>query len=144
MISEIHPLRRNHLAKLAANALFCLKYTCDAAQPVGLGLGLMLGADEILKQANKEPIFGPILGSMLSVVLPEGSPIPGKSRDSIYSKIDTLAATKDELDTFSEIEKTLELRKVKGGLSSEDFVEFKEAIKSHPLRRKTLLNTEKH
>lgn len=69
MISEIHPLRRNHLAKLAANALFCLKYTCDAAQPVGLGLGLMLGADDILKQANKEPIFLPLLGSMLSVVL---------------------------------------------------------------------------
>lgn len=72
----------NHLAKLAANALFCLKYTCDAAQPAGLGLGLMLGADEILKQANKEPIFVamvfvlpltrwvPILGSMLSIFLP--------------------------------------------------------------------------
>jgi hypothetical protein len=34
-------------------------------QHVGVGLGLMLGFDEVLKHANAEPFFGPLLGSAL-------------------------------------------------------------------------------
>ena len=35
-------------------------------QHVGVGLGLMLGFDEVLKHANAEPFFGPLLGSALN------------------------------------------------------------------------------
>jgi len=47
------------LASMAARALFCLKNACDSAQPVGLTLGLLLGTDEILKGAKRDPIFTP-------------------------------------------------------------------------------------
>jgi hypothetical protein len=47
------PLDR--LASLAAKALFCFKGACEAAPAsaaVGLTLGLMLGADEIINSAR--------------------------------------------------------------------------------------------
>jgi hypothetical protein len=49
----------------------CFKGTCETAQPVGLTLGLMLDTDEILKSANREPVFIPLLGDMLNTILPQ-------------------------------------------------------------------------
>ena len=34
---------------MLARVLFYVKNVCDSATPVGLGLGLMLGADQVLK-----------------------------------------------------------------------------------------------
>ena len=45
------PLDR--LATLGAKAIMCAKGACEAAQPVGLGLGLMLGTDEIVKASGR-------------------------------------------------------------------------------------------
>lgn len=61
------PLER--LAHLGARALFCFKGVCAQAQPIGLTLGIMLGADEILKQANREAVFAPFLATILNSVL---------------------------------------------------------------------------
>jgi hypothetical protein len=35
---------------MLARVVFCAKSTCDAATSFGLGLGLMLDADQILKE----------------------------------------------------------------------------------------------
>jgi len=69
----------------------CLKGACDSAQPIGLTLGVMLGTDEILKFANREPLFGPFLGSALNAVFPADKKIlltqlVGKSFEEIVSE----------------------------------------------------------
>jgi hypothetical protein len=56
---------------MLGRVLVCAKSTCDAATPFGLGLGLMLGADQALKEVGKEAFFGPILGSGLVKILPK-------------------------------------------------------------------------
>lgn len=43
----------------------CFKTACESAPNVGLGLGLMVSADEILKYADVEHIFGPFLGTIV-------------------------------------------------------------------------------
>ena len=58
-------------ASLISRVLFCAKGVCDAASPLGLGLGLMLGADQVLKDGGKEPFFGPLLGNGLNKILPQ-------------------------------------------------------------------------
>jgi hypothetical protein len=60
------------LAFLSAKALWSLKSDCESAPNVGLGLGLMLGTDEILKYGNVETIFGPFLGGMLKNIFTRG------------------------------------------------------------------------
>jgi hypothetical protein len=64
------PLDRLAYLSAATRALMCLKGACDQAQPIGLGLGLMIAYDEILKGGNNAPIFMPLLGDMLNIVLP--------------------------------------------------------------------------
>jgi hypothetical protein len=66
------PLDR--LAYLAAKSLWCLKYGCDLVGPgIGVGLGLMVSSDEILKGGGREPIFTPFLGSLLNKILPDNN-----------------------------------------------------------------------
>jgi hypothetical protein len=50
--------------------LYCAKGYCDSAAPLGLGLGLMLGADQVLKDGGREAFFGPLLGGGLNKILP--------------------------------------------------------------------------
>jgi len=61
----------DRIATLSAKVILCFKGICQSAQPVGLTLGLMLGTDEILKNANIEAIFAPFLGGILNTILPE-------------------------------------------------------------------------
>jgi hypothetical protein len=56
---------------MLARVLFSAKSVCDSATPVGLGLGLMLGADQVLKDGGREASFSPILGSGLNKILPK-------------------------------------------------------------------------
>jgi hypothetical protein len=39
---------------------------CNVAQPVGVTLGVMLSTDELLRNANRDPIFALFLGSILN------------------------------------------------------------------------------
>jgi hypothetical protein len=40
-------------ASMLVRVLACAKGACDAATPIGLGLGLMLGADQTLKEVGR-------------------------------------------------------------------------------------------
>ncbi len=68
---DIRNSPRDKMATLIAKAIFCAKGACDSAQPVGATLGIMLGVDEVLAQADRPKIFGPFLGKMLNGILPE-------------------------------------------------------------------------
>jgi hypothetical protein len=57
-------------AGMLVRVLACAKGVCDSATPIGLGLGLMLGADQALKEVGREAFFGPILGTGLVKILP--------------------------------------------------------------------------
>lgn len=118
------PLDR--LARLSARALLCFKGACDTAQPVGLTLGLMLGTDEVLKNANRDPIFGPILGSILNSVLPENvskdsTKLINKSINEISSNNQDLAENKSLLEKFQNLH-------LKGDISLEEFKEMQKII----------------
>jgi len=58
-------------ASMLGRVLLCAKGVCDSANPIGVGLGLILGADQVLKDcyAGREAFFGPILGSGLNKIL---------------------------------------------------------------------------
>jgi hypothetical protein len=45
---------------MLSRVLFCAKSVCDSATPVGLGGGLMLGADQVLKDGGRDAFFSPI------------------------------------------------------------------------------------
>lgn len=51
--------------------LYCAKGYCDSAAPIGLGLGILLGADQVLKDGGREAFFGPLLGGGLNTILPK-------------------------------------------------------------------------
>jgi hypothetical protein len=51
--------------------LYCAKGYCDNAAPLGLGLGLMIGVDQVLKDGGREAFFGPLLGGGLNKILPQ-------------------------------------------------------------------------
>jgi len=118
------PLDR--LAVLGARALFCLKNACDSAQPIGLTLGLLLGTDEILKGAKREPIFTPFLGSILNTILPENL-----SKDSvrlINKDISELENNNEELTLIKDLEKKFQNLEIKGDISKEEFREFQKGL----------------
>ena len=114
------------LALLGARALFCLKNACDSAQPVGLTLGLLLGTDEILKGAKREPIFSPFLGGILNSILPEDL-----SRDSvrlINKDISELENNQDELAAIKDLESRFQKLELKGDISKNEFEEFQKGL----------------
>ena len=58
---------------LSTRALMCVKGACEAAQPLGTGLGIMLAIAaqrESLKFSNRDPIFIPIISGVINSVLP--------------------------------------------------------------------------
>lgn len=58
-------------AFLAAKTLTCLKTGWESAPHIVVGLCIILCVAEILKLADAEPFFGPLLGGALKAVLPE-------------------------------------------------------------------------
>lgn len=80
----------DRMATIIAKAVLCAKGVCETAQPVGLTLGIMLGADEILKQSGRDAFFGPLLGNVVNTVLPETDAQKWKKGvDSGLNSIDT-------------------------------------------------------
>jgi hypothetical protein len=132
------PLDR--LATLSARALLCFKGACDSAQPIGLTLGLMLGSDEILKGANREPIFAPFLGSILNTVLPEST-----HKDSIRLLIDKnitqLENINEEISQNNSLLEKFQSLNLKGDLSKDEFNEFKQILSEN--RQNLIIENEK-
>lgn len=116
------PLDR--LATLGAKALWCLKGACETAQPIGLTLGLMISTDTILKEANREPIFTPLLAGALNKILAEtGQPSSSKILET------ALGQYKQNSIEIKDLNKSLDLLdKFDGGLSMEDTSEFKQIL----------------
>ena len=116
------PLDR--LATLGAKALWCLKGACETAQPLGVTLGLMISTDAILKDANREPIFTPLLAGALNQFLPEaGKPSPFKVLQTELAKMEKNDADIADIERAKEV-----LDTYKGGLSAEDVSEFKKIL----------------
>lgn len=120
------PLDR--LASLAARAILCTKSICDSAQPVGLGLGLMLSTDEVLKHANREPIFGPFLGAILNHVLPETQKSLINTSKDISEALNNLDLNGQEILSIESIIEKFKASSAKGDISFEDFKEFQEIL----------------
>lgn len=115
------------IARLSIRALACIKGACDQAQPVGLTLGLMLGADDALKYGNKDPIFGPLLGSGTQALFPSENRFKfkemiGKTYDEIVTEGKTIKQFNLALESLNEETRT-------GGISKAEFDELSEAFK---------------
>lgn len=87
----------------------------------------MLGADEVLKYGDREPLFGPFLGLVIQALFPNESRIKlkdmvGKTYDEIVSEGKTIKQFNLSLETLTE-----ELRT--GGISKADFDELSKAFK---------------
>lgn len=130
------------IASLSIRALACIKGACDQAQPVGLTLGLMLGADEALKYGNKDPIFGPLLGSGIQALFPSENRVNfkemiGKTYDEIVTEGKTIKQFNLALESLNEETRT-------GGISKAEFDElskaFKELVNTSTERQNELSN----
>src|ERR1700675_351085 len=117
------------IATLGARALLCFKGACESAQPIGLTLGLMLGADEVLKNANREPIFAPLLGNILNKVLPESI-----SKDSINlnnKNIEQLENNNEEIKVNESLLSRFQNLNLKGDISKTEFTELQNLLSEH-------------
>jgi uncharacterized membrane protein len=115
------------IGTLCFKALSCIKGVCEDAQPVGLVLGLMLGADEALKQGNKDPIFGPLLGSGIQALFPSENRVNfkamiGKTYDEIVTEGNNIKQFNLALESLNEETRT-------GGISKAEFDELSKAFK---------------
>jgi hypothetical protein len=123
---EVRNSPLDRLAFLAAKVVTCLKGVCQEAQPVGLGLGLMLGADEVLKYGNAEPFFGPLMGGILKGVLPAK---PTKeSEEIIKSAFELLRANRSNVNTTNNLLDLLKDSNLTGDLTKDEFEEMKNIL----------------
>jgi hypothetical protein len=116
----------DRFATLSARALLCFKGACEAGQPVGLTLGLMLGTDEILKAADKKAIFAHMLGEILNSILPEN--VHKDSRKLINNSIDQFVNNKDNIELNNSLLEKFKGLNLKGDLTKDEFNEFKQII----------------
>lgn len=116
------PLDR--LASLGAKAIMCAKGACEAAQPVGLGLGLMLGTDEIVKASGREAIFSPFLGKGLNYILPANNNNKNDYARLITKSLKELESNNEEIRTTESLINKFKDLNFKGDLSIEESKEF--------------------
>lgn len=111
-------------ATLLARIVLCAKGSCEYATPVGVGLGLMLGADQVLKDSGREAFFSPLIGAGINKVYPKG-PL-AEWKDSYYTTItDLISVTKEQETLMDLINKTDGFK----DLRNEDRSEFIAALK---------------
>jgi hypothetical protein len=123
---EVRNSPLDRLASLSVKALFCFKNGCEAAQPIGLTLGLFLGADEILKAANREPIFAPFLGSIINTVLPDN--VAKDSTKLINNDFKELETNNENIKLTEELEEKFKKLEIKGDLTKEEFKEMQKIL----------------
>jgi len=116
----------DRLAFLAAKTLGCLKGACESAPHIGMGLSLMLGTDEILKYANVEPFFGPLLGGALKGILPEK---PTKETEKIIkTAFELLRENRSNSNTTNSLLDLLKDSNLDGDLTKVEFEEMKNIL----------------
>ena len=145
------------LARNCTRILLCAKGVCDQAQPVGIAMGIMLGVDTALEKSDHEPIFFPILGSVIKKALPNKE-IEAKVYDLVKKPVSKIDNNNKEVEEINEIIDTVskwsntdngvkkdakeiisELNKHKNELtknSSQLRNEVNELLKSNPFNKK--------
>jgi hypothetical protein len=91
-----------------------------------VGLGLMLGADEILKQTNVEPFLGPFLGGALKAVFHE-KPTSETERviKAFYNSIRSNGVNRREANMLLD---QLESSNYEGDFTKEEYYELRKLI----------------
>lgn len=92
----------DHMARLSSRLILCAKGLCDQAQPVGIAMGIMLGIDTALEQADQKAIFGPLIGSALKTVLPNNE-VKQKTSDLIKKPISEIDENNKQLTELKNI-----------------------------------------
>lgn len=92
----------DHIARLSARLLLCAKGVCDQAAPVGVAMGILLGIDTSLQMSDQKPIFGPLLGSALKIVLPNNE-VKIKVSDLIKKPVSEIDMNNKEIEELKNI-----------------------------------------
>ena len=116
---EVRNSPLDRLAYLSAKALWCLKFGCDQAQPIGLALGLMIAYDEILKGGNNEALFMPLLGEMLNKVSPSNNE-PTTSK-LIQDALDNIKDNKNSINFNNSILDQVKELNLTGDITKDEF-----------------------
>ena len=123
------PLDR--IATFGARLVLCLKGSCEAAQPIGVALGLALGTDEIFKSAGREPVFAPLLGKTLNAVLANkkgnGESVP----NLIQIHLKNIEANQNEIKSLESTIDMINQGKASGSLTGQEAKEFITAVQEH-------------
>ena len=127
----------DRLAYLTAKALYCFKIGCDAAPHVGLALGLMVGVDEILKNAEHKPIFMPILGGIAKTLLPSNTNNSDTPSKLIEEAIANIKANNSLMRNNVSILDELKNLNFDGELTKEELEEMEELINNNQDKIKT-------
>jgi hypothetical protein len=96
---EIRNSPLDRLASIGTKILFCIKGSCEVLGPVGTALTVMFGADQILTDSQREPIFRPYFVKFLDTVFPkEGNNLPSGTENPIG---ENTSANKDSSNNSS-------------------------------------------
>ena len=92
----------DYIARASARIVLCAKGVCDQAQPIGVAMGILLGVDTALEKSDKDPIFGPLLGSALKRVLPDNE-VKVKVSDLIRRPISEIDRNNQEIKDLEDL-----------------------------------------
>jgi len=126
---EVRNSPLDRLAYLSAKALYCFKVGCEAAPHLGLALGLMVGADEILKNADQNPVFMPLLGGVLKNILPNNNTQGADSTSKLIQEaIDNIKMNKSLIRNNVSILEELKNLNFDGDLTKDELSEMEDLL----------------
>jgi hypothetical protein len=86
----------------------------------------MLGADEVYKYGNAEPVFGPLMGGMITGFLPRK---PSKESEEIVKiAYELLRSNRSNLNTSNDLLNLLKDSNLQGDLTKDEFEEMKNIL----------------
>ena len=88
----------------------------------------MLGADEILKYANVEPFFGPLMGGALKSILPVPEKPTNESEKLIRSAFELLKANSNQTNLTNSFLDQLKDLNLEGDLTKDEFEEMRKLL----------------
>lgn len=127
---EVRNSPLDRLAFLSAKAIYCFKIGCDAAPHVGLALGLMVGVDEVLKNAEHSPVFMPILGGIVKTFLPTNTTNESPFK-LIQDAMDSIKANNSLMRNNISILDQLKALNFDGELTQDELVEMEELLNNN-------------
>lgn len=126
---EVRNSPLDRIATFGARIVLCLKGSCEAAQPLGVALGLALGADEIFKSAGREPVFVPIFGGVLNAILPDNTDKAIASE--INKHLKQIEENNQEMKAFKSIIDQVNQGNKSGSFTRQEAADFITGINEH-------------